>query len=256
MLGLINGRAIIGLLRRRVAVGLALLALSAARPAVAGPPFVSDDPEPTDTGHWEIYNYAAGTHGPGETAGEAGLDINYGGARDLQLTVTAPINFQSGTQVGLGDIELAAKYRFLHQASGSWLPDLAVFPRVFLPTASRQFGPQRLNLFLPVWGEKDFGKWSVFGGGGYDLNPGLDNRNFWLSGVVLTRNMTDRLTLGGEVYHQTPDNRDARTFTGLNLGGLYKLTDHWALLASGGPGVQNARQQGLYDFYVSLEATY
>ena len=236
------------------AAALALMAV--ARPALAGPPFVSDDPEPTDLGHWEIYNFAEGTGTPGVVAGQAGFDINYGGAKDLQLTVVVPLDYQTGAQPGLGDIELAAKYKFLHQAEGGWIPDVAFFPRLFTPTGTGAFADHHLAAFLPVWVQKDFGKWSLFGGGGYDINPGRDNRNFWLSGLTVSRAITDRFSLGAEVYHQTPATRDARAFTGLNLGETYKLTDHWSLLAAGGPGVQNARQQGQYDFYVALEATY
>ena len=79
------------------------------------------------------------------------------------------------------------------------------FPRLFLPTANHAFGSGRLGLLLPVWAEKDFGRWSVFGGGGYQINPGPDQRNFWVSGVAVQRSMTARLGLGVEVYHQTAD---------------------------------------------------
>jgi hypothetical protein len=236
----------------RLAAGAVVLLLLAA-PAAAGPPFVTDDPEPTDLGHWEIYNFAAASHTPGDTAGQAGVDLNYGGARDLQLTATLPLDFETGRPTGVGDIELAAKYRFLHQAEGSPMPDVAFFPRLFTPTAR---GAQRFSLLLPVWAQKDFGKWSVFGGGGYDINPGPDNRNFWQSGIALQRTVTDRLTLGAELYHQTADATDARDFTGLNLGVIYKLSDHWSLLGAAGPGLQNARQGGQYNVYFSLEATY
>jgi hypothetical protein len=37
---------------------------------------------------------------------------------------------------------------------------------------------------------------------------------------------------------------------------ILKLTDHWSLLASGGPGLENAREEGRYDFYLSLLANY
>jgi hypothetical protein len=241
---------------RGVATTAVLLWFTLAGPATAGPPFVTDDPEPTDTGHWEIYSFVQGIQTPGVLAGQGGLDINYGGAKDLQLTAVLPIDFQSGDAPGPGDIQLAAKYRFLHQAEGSWTPDLSVFPRLFVPTAPRRFGEETPSLFLPVWGEKDFGKWSLFGGGGYDIAPGRDNRDFWLSGVTLAREITSRLTLGAEVYHQTPDAPAARTFTGVNLGAIYKLSKFWSLLSAAGPGVQNARQGGQYDFYFALEATY
>src|SRR5689334_18599739 len=43
-------------LRRRAGSALAgTLAVAVAQAAFAGPPFLTDDPEPTDTGHWEIY---------------------------------------------------------------------------------------------------------------------------------------------------------------------------------------------------------
>ncbi len=236
----------------------ATVALLAAWPAptLAGPPFVTDDAEPTDLGHWEIYNFATGVGTSGEVSGEAGFDLNYGAAKDLQLTVVLPAQFQTGVQTGPGQIELAAKFKFLHQTPGSWTPDVAVFPRLFAPTGASQFGPSRLGLLLPLWAEKDWGRWSLFGGGGYDINPGPGNRNNWLSGVTLARALSDRLTLGAEVYHQTAETRDGRDFTGLNVGAIYKIAKHWSLLASTGPGVQNAREQGQYDFYFALEATY
>ena len=68
--------------------------------------------------------------------------------------------------------------------------------------------------------------------------------------------ISKRLSLGAEVYHQSADADDARDFTGVNLGAIYKLTNHWSLLASGGPGIQNAREQGRYYFYLSLKADY
>lgn len=236
----------------RIAAGVALAA-----PACAGPPFVTDDPQPTDPGHWEIYDFALGTHVPGETDGAAGFDINYGGAKNLQLTAVLPLNYATGGDgaVGMGDIELAAKYKFLHQADGSPLPDVAFFPRAFVPTGGR-FGSHRLGLMLPLWAQKDFGPWSLFGGGGYDINPGAGQRDFWLTGIGLQRQVSTRFAIGGEIYRQTADADDARRFTGVNLGALYKMSEHWSLIGSAGPGIENARTQGRYAFYVALKADY
>jgi len=44
----------------RVALGFCL-SLSIAQAAYAGPPYVSDDPEPTDYRHFEIYTFNSGT---------------------------------------------------------------------------------------------------------------------------------------------------------------------------------------------------
>jgi hypothetical protein len=237
-----------------VAVTLAAVgALAAGAPALAGPPYVTDDPEPTDLGRWEIYQFANGTHAAGATTGEAGLDLNYGGATDLQLTAVIPLAYDP-EHTGLGSVELAAKLKVLHQETAGL--DLAIFPRVFLPTPEARFGPRHVNLLLPVWAGRGFGPWSVFGGGGYTLNPGPGQRDFWTAGIAATRAITPRLSLGAEVYHQTRDAADARAFTGVNLGMTYQVAEHWSVLAAGGPGVQNARQQGDYDFYVALLATY
>src|ERR1700744_4433596 len=104
-------------IRPLVGAGLALTLLT--RSTVAGPPYVSDDPEPTDTGHFEIYTFNNGTATQSGTSGESGIDFNYGAAPNLQLTATLPEGYSDimggGTQAGLGNVELAAKYRFLHQ---------------------------------------------------------------------------------------------------------------------------------------------
>ncbi len=59
-------------------------------PGDGGPPYLTDDPEPTDYKHFEIYNFTNGTATRADTSGEAGIDINYGGAPNLQLTATIP----------------------------------------------------------------------------------------------------------------------------------------------------------------------
>lgn len=241
---------------RRFGFLLAALAAPLAAPnaSLAGPPYVTDDPQPTDTGHWEIYTFATGSRAAGDLAGETGLDINYGGAKNLQLTAVIPASFENGDRFGFGDIELAAKYKIIHQQDGSWLPDVAVFPRVFL--AGTRFTPERPGLILPIWAEKDFGPWSVFGGGGLQINPGAGERNFWQSGLVVSRSFGERLSLGVEAFHQTAQDFASKDFTGVNVGATYKLTRHWTLMASGGPGVQNARAADQYDFYAALLATY
>jgi len=244
---------------RRMAAGAVAAILSAiANPALAGPPYVTDDPVPTEPGHWEVFSFVSGARVAGMTEGEAGFDINYGAAKDLQITVVLPVEFEREQHLhkGLGDVELAAKYLLLHQAEGSATPDLALFPAVSLPTGSNGFGSDKIGVFLPIWAQKDFGRWSVFGGGGYQVNPGSGNKDFWEGGVALTRQVTDRLQIGAEVYQQTAETVDGKAFTGMNLGAAYQFSEHWSLLASGGPGLKNRDEGGKYAFYLSLKADY
>src|ERR1700728_3780972 len=66
-------------------------------PALAGPPYLTDDPEPTDYKHFEIYTFSQGMATPDGIAGEGGIDFNYGGAPNLQLTATVPAAYNFPT---------------------------------------------------------------------------------------------------------------------------------------------------------------
>lgn len=240
------------------ASALTLLLVVAGLSAKAGPPYVTDDPEPTGEGHFEIYAYSAGTNAIDGTNGAAGLDFNYGGATDLQLTAVVPLAYDSPAKgpdvAGVGNIELAAKFRFLHE-DGVGL-DVAVFPRLFLPSASHLAGDRHASLLIPIWAGRTFGDWSTFGGGGCVLNNGRGAQNYCLAGWAVTRQMTRNLNLGLEIYHQTADSKGGRASTGIGAGAVYDLSDNYHLMASMGPGIQNATQTNRYSWYTALLFTY
>ena len=48
--------------------GLAAMLLLAS-PALAGPPFITDDPEPVEPGHWEVYGFSSGAFGHRDASG-------------------------------------------------------------------------------------------------------------------------------------------------------------------------------------------
>jgi hypothetical protein len=243
---------------RLPAAAFAALVVAAASPARAGAPFVIDDPQPTGVGRWEIYAFVGGARPDGGASGEAGLDMSYGAAEDLQLSLVIPAAFDDtgGPRAGMGTVEAGAKYKVLHQRAGSWAPDVAVFPRLFLPTAGHRFGSDRLSVLLPIWVGKYAGPWSVFGGGGYQLNPGPGNRDFWLTGLGATRKLTGRLTVGAELYRRTRSRADGRDFTAANIGALYRLSGPWSLVAAAGPGLENPGEEGRYTFYLAIKADY
>lgn len=218
--------------RRAAVSGLAGLSTIAS----AGPPYVTDDPQPTDLHHWEVYVFAAAEGAHRSWDGAAGVDLNYGPVPGVQLTATLPIALvhEGGdTRIGPGDVELGVKYRFLHREAAA--VDIAIFPRLIVPTAGRRFGTGRARLLLPVWGEKDWGPWSLFGGGGYTINPGVGSRDFWQAGLALTRTLSDRLSVGLEATIQGSDAVGAHANAGLGVGGVYRLGGPFALLVSGGP---------------------
>lgn len=226
--------------------------------AMAGPPYVSDDPQPTDYQHYEIYLFTNGVNAPDRTTGASGIDFNYGAMPDLQLTAVAPIAYEiptaGSTAAGLGNVELAAKYRFLHQSQIGW--DVAVFPRVFLPSASVRVGERHASFFLPLWLEKDWEKWSTFGGGGCELHRGGGSQDFCQAGWVLTRQVFPNLQLGAEIVHQTADTKGGQASTGLGVGVRYDLNDNFHLLGYVQRGLQNAAKTARYSWYASVLLTF
>jgi hypothetical protein len=226
--------------------------------ALAGPPYVTDDPETTPTGHFEIYAFGGGTMTRGGHEGETGIDFNYGGAEDLQLTAVLPLAYETpshhGTRAGIGNIELAAKYLFLHEDDVGW--DVSVFPRLFLPSLSAHVGDKHVSFLLPLWVGRDFGDWSTFGGGGCALNNGEDSKNYCQAGWALTRKVLPGLTLGAEIYHQTADTHGGKASTGLGFGATYDLSENYHLMASYGPGIQNAAETDRRSWYAALLMTF
>jgi hypothetical protein len=165
--------------------------------------------------------------------------------------------------MGIGDTELGVKYRFIDPDKGDWWPQVAIFPLVELPTgdAKRSLGAGYTEAFLPVWTQKDFGKWTTYGGGGYWINPGPGNRNYWFAGWLVQRQVTDKLALGGEVFHQTSNMVGRGDSTGFSLGGVYDITEHYHLLFSGGRGgllyaVDGARVSDPTTYYLAFQWTF
>jgi hypothetical protein len=238
---------------------LITLALLVTNAAMAGPPYVTDDPEPTEYQHYEIYAFTAGTKNADGTGATAGIDFNYGGAENLQLTMVLPSAYNrptSGPSVtGFGDVELAAKYKFLHQDEFGL--DVAIFPRLFLPTNSNPaLGSKHAALFIPLFAQKGWGNWSNFGGGGCTINRGGSSRDFCQMGLVTTYRILPELQLGVEVRHRTPDEEGAKPSTGLGFGAIYDLNARYHLMAWVGPGIQNASSTEQVSWYAALQFTY
>lgn len=236
-----------------IVIGAAL-----SRTAHAGPPFVSDDPEPTDYQHYEIYLFATGSHAAEGTNGESGVDFNYGALPNVQLTAVVPMAYSlprdSTSAIGVGNVELAAKYRFSHQQEIGW--DIAVFPRVFLPSGSSRVGDNHPALLLPLWFEKDWDDWSTFGGGGCQLQHGDDTRTFCLASWAVTRQVLSDLQLGVEIVHQTADTKHGHASTAIGVGFRYDLSDHYHLLGYYGPGLQARATNARHSWYASLLFTF
>ena len=249
-------------LRMAVFAALLLAVFSSDR-AWAGPPFRTDDPDTVSPGHWEINNFSAMTSSGKDFSGNLfGIDANYGAARDIQINVTPRLAFDSprgsATQVGIGDTGFGLKYRFLHEDKDGWRPMAGIYPEIVLPTgnARSNLGTGFTHIFLPLWVQKSVGKWTTFGGGGYWINPGTGNRNYWYLGWAITRQISKDLTVGGELFHQTSDIIAGHDQAGFDIGLIYDMTKHTHLLFSVGTGLYNRNGTNQFSYYTALQLTF
>jgi hypothetical protein len=236
----------------------AILWISFARLAWAGPPFVTDDPEPVEYQHWEFYVASQLQHDKDGWSGTSPhLEVNYGALPNLQLHLITPVSFTAPSHgamnFGYGDTEVGAKYRFFEETD--WLPQMGVFPLVEIPSGNRErgLGSGHAQVFLPLWVQKSFAPWTTYGGAGYWINPGKGNHNWWFTGWLLQREITENLTLGAEIFHETPSEKDGDSDTRLNLGAIYNFTETYHLLLSAGHTVQGPGGfQGYLAFQITL----
>jgi hypothetical protein len=241
-----------------ITIGIVLCLFLIASPVFAGPPFLTDDPETLEYQNWEFYvasQYANDKDGVSGTAPH--IELNYGVLPNVQLHLIVPSVFDKPrggpTLYGPGDAELGVKYRFIQE--GDYIPMVGVFPILHLPTGNqnRGLGNGDPQLFLPLWLQKSLGPWTSYGGGGYWLNPGTDNKNFWFFGWLLQRDITEWLTVGGEIFYQTPSTRDGDYQTGYNLGSIINFTDNHHFLLSAGSDI---RGPNLFRCYVAYLLTW
>ncbi len=178
--------------------------------------------------------------------------------------VVAPVAFDSPaggpTVFGKGDTELGFKYRLIEQDKNGARPSVGIFPLVEVPTGNQErgLGAGHPSVFLPVWIQKDFGEWTTYGGGGYwfNKNDNFGDKDYWFAGWLLQRKITDKLTLGGEIFYQTADTIDGVDSAGFNIGGQYDFDEHNHLLFSAGRGFLHAQETNLYSWYLGWQITY
>jgi hypothetical protein len=251
---------------RAASLALALAVLPPTQ-AAAGPPYLTDDPEPVPYQHYEFYALSTGSAIRGDTSGFApAFEFNYGAVPNGQLHLIAPFAFDGPAggpaQYGAGDTELGFKYRFIDEDKTQ--PMVGIYPLVELPTGNERFGLGAGNprAYFPLWIQKSFGDWTTYGGGGYWLNHGDDtpNQDYWFFGWLIQRQVTKQLAVGGEIYHQTgtvvmSPGDSGKPTTGFNIGAVYDLDAHNHLLASAGTGLQNASSTNLFSWYLGYQIT-
>jgi hypothetical protein len=119
---------------RRLAVVVFLLSFPVF--AFAGPPYITDDREPVEYQHWEVYLASIFTKQPDAWTGTTPhVEVNYGVVPDVQLHTILPMTLYApadgASSYGYGDTELGVKYRFVQE--GTWRPQFGIFPLLEAP---------------------------------------------------------------------------------------------------------------------------
>jgi len=208
----------------------------------AGPPFDTDDPVPVDLHHWEFYvasAYQFENHN--EDATLPHFEVNYGAVPNVQLHVLAGMGYvkeNSVHQYGYMTTELGFKYRFINTDNDF---QVGIFPLVELPTSAEKtlVGNDHMQTFLPVWIQKSWGKFTTYGGAGYRINPGRNNKNSAFVGWQGQYDFSDSVSLGGELYYESPNTKNASYNVAFKVGGFINLNSENHILFSIGPSLSN-----------------
>lgn len=219
-------------------------------PIHAGPPFVTDDPEPPPPGGWEINVPFILERTPGKTEMDAPLfDLNYG-LPNIQLKLEIPVTIvhrdDDGSTAGPSDLLLGVKWRFFNNEQAQ--VQLGVYPQLLLPSGdeSRGLGEGRTAFVLPFVAQKNWAQWTLYGNVGYWWQTAAEMRDYVYAGAVIEREINQRFTLGAELFGNSPKERGGRSELAFNVGGTWKLNEHLNLLFSGGRDIVGDTQAMTY----------
>jgi len=99
---------------------------------------------------------------------------------------------------------------------------------------ARGLGEGRTAFVLPFVAQKSWGQWTLYGNVGFWWQHAAETRNYVYAGAVLERDFSERLTLGVELFGNSPKERGGGSDVAFNIGGAWKLSKHLNLLFPGG----------------------
>jgi len=205
-----------------------------------GPPFQVDDPVPVDYRHFEFYIFggADGTPVEMDSTGPA-IEFNWGAVPRVQLHAILPWGgiFPSNKAVyapagagpsafGLTDMELGVKLAIFKETKKT--PQIGTFTMFEMPTGNydKGLGIGKVWYKLPLWLQKNEGKWLFDGGAGEQVVPQTDYHDFPYGGFLVKREMSEKLELAAEVFSHGAEGAAAaqtQKSTMIDAGGYWHL---------------------------------
>ena len=230
-------------IRMKYSIFTCFLFILTVQQVIAGPPYNTDDPEPVELHHWEYYISTMNTFQREQSVGTSPhLEINYGLISNVQVHLILPMNYnysrQNGLNFGYANTEIGLKCRFIQETENA--PQIGTFPIIEIPTIQNsQFGNGKVQLFIPVWVQKSWGKLTSYGGAGYWINPGIDTKNWFFSGWEIQYDFLPVITLGGELYFHTSDSLGSSSTFAFNSGGSFNASKKFHVIFSIGHSLIN-----------------
>lgn len=213
-------------------------------PAIAGAPFVTDDPDVVSWGTTEI-NVFSNLNKSNIEDDEPywnflAAELDLGLFPNFQVFIMVPYSWTDTTvhaNKGLGDIELGFTYQLFKETP--YLPAIGISPLISVPTgdADKELGNGRIATEIPIWFQKTWGPWTSYFGGGWVINTEPGDLNYPLAGWLVQREINDALILGVEIYTQGAGTEAGSAWTALNVGGTYNFTERLGLLFSAGHSI-------------------
>lgn len=241
--------------------------LAGITPAYAGFPFLTDDPGTQGTGKVELDLFVQYSRFRGGSSGALpGVSLAYGVTDNVDLTLSMSMAMAQvdgvGTNIGFGDVAAGIKARVIEEDTEGWRPAVTFAPSVIFPSGSqaRGTGLGYTRAFLPVWLGKTLGDWSVFGGGGLNINSGTiagaRQTNWWYSGIGVTYQIDDKWMVGSEVYYTSPVSKTAKNLVGFNIAVIYSIAEGHNLVALAGRNIVNSETTNQFTGLLGYQAKF
>lgn len=195
---------------------LAIGFIAAVAPCYAGPPFNVNDPGTVELHRINLTtSYSSSQNNAADTISVPTFDLGYGYSDrielDLSIGGTSFRNAGSGRKYGFADTTAGIIWRFQEETKRR--PQLAIGYQIKVPTGDVKQGLGSGATDHSIWlsAGKSYGRWSPFANVGYNFLGGSDGMNNIFYGMGLTYQLTEKLTVGAQVYGNSAAAPGART---------------------------------------------
>jgi hypothetical protein len=226
--------------KRLQAVLICATVFTATKLCAQGPPFQVDDPVPVDFKHYEFYIFGSADGTPAEMdySGPA-FEFNWGAVPRVQLhailpfggihPLNNPVYSPAGTgpsASGLTDMELGVKLAIIKETKT--IPQIGTFTMFEMPTGNfnKGLGVGKVWYRLPLWMQKNEGKWLFDGGAGETVVPQTGYHDFPYGGFLVKREVSKKLELAAEVFSHGGEGTatpQTQASTMIDAGGYWHL---------------------------------